>query len=68
MRERTLVERKLADFRALEGGLKDNRDMIELAEAEGEQGLIAEAEKALAELRDRARKAQVAALLSGEAQ
>src|SRR5690242_10082884 len=67
MRERTLVEKKLADFRVLEGGLKDNRDMIELAEAEGEQGLIAEAEKALAELRDRARKAQVAALLSGEA-
>ena len=67
MRERTIVEKRLGDFRTLEGGLKDNRDMIELAEAEGEQGLIAEAEKALAELRDRARKAQVAALLSGEA-
>jgi peptide chain release factor 2 len=67
MRERTLVEKKLADFRTLEGGLKDNIDMIELAEGEGEQALVSEAEKALAELRDRARKAQVAALLSGEA-
>jgi peptide chain release factor 2 len=67
MRERTILEKRLGDFRALESGLKDNRDMIELAEAEGEQGLIAEAEKALADLRDRARKAQVAALLSGEA-
>jgi peptide chain release factor 2 len=67
MRERALVESKLGDFRALESGLNDNRDMIALAEAEGEEGLIAEAEKALAELRDRARKAQVAALLSGEA-
>ncbi|OQA07970.1 MAG: Peptide chain release factor 2 [bacterium ADurb.Bin374] len=67
MRERTLVEKRLADFRVLESGLNDNRDMIALAEAEGEEGLIAEAEKALAELRDRARKAQVAALLSGEA-
>ncbi len=67
MRERTSLEKKLADFRNLEDGLKDNRDMIELAESEGEQGLIAEAEKALADLRDRARTAQVAALLSGEA-
>jgi peptide chain release factor 2 len=67
MRERALVEGQLGDFRALESGLNDNRDMIALAEAEGEEGLIAEAEKALAGLRDRARKAQVAALLSGEA-
>jgi peptide chain release factor 2 len=67
MRERTLLEKKLADFRALEGGLKDNRDMIELAEDEGEAGLVAEAETSLADLRDRARKAQVAALLAGEA-
>jgi peptide chain release factor 2 len=67
MRERTILEKRLGDFRTLESGLNDNRGMIELAEAEGEQGLIAEAEKALAELRDRARKAQVAALLSGEA-
>jgi peptide chain release factor 2 len=67
MRERAIVENQLGDFRALESGLDDNRDMIALAEAEGEEGLIAEAEKALADLRDRARKAQVAALLSGEA-
>jgi peptide chain release factor 2 len=67
MRERTILEKRLGDFRALESGLNDNRDMIAMAEAEGEEGLIAEAEKALAELRDRARKAQVAALLAGEA-
>ena len=67
MRERTIVEKRLADFRVLESGLNDNRGMIALAEAEGEQGLIDEAEKALADLRDRARKAQVAALLAGEA-
>ncbi len=67
MRERTLVEKRLADFRSLEGGLKEHLDLLELAEAEDEQSLVAEAEKALADLRDRARKAQVAALLSGEA-
>jgi peptide chain release factor 2 len=67
MRERMLLERKLADFRTLEGGYKENRDLLELAEAEGEASLVAEAEAALAELRDRARRAQVAALLSGEA-
>jgi peptide chain release factor 2 len=53
MRERALVEGQLGDFRALESGLNDNRDMIALAEAEGEEGLIAEAEKALAGSRRR---------------
>jgi peptide chain release factor 2 len=67
MRDRTLLEKKLADYRSLAGGLKENCDLLELAEAEREQSLIAEAEKALQELRGRARKAQVAALLSGEA-
>jgi len=67
MRERTLIEKKLADYRAIEGGARENLDMIELAEAEGEAALAAEAEKALGALRDRARKAQVAAMLSGEA-
>ena len=67
MRDRTLLEKRLADYRSLDGGLKENRELLEMAEAEGEAGLIAEAETALRDLRDRARKAQLAALLSGEA-
>jgi len=67
MRDRTIIEKKLADFRAIESGARENLDMIELADAEGEAGLAAEAEKALGQIRDRARKAQVAAMLSGEA-
>ena len=67
MRDRTLIEKKLADYRSIDGGLKENCDLLELAEAEGEAGLVAEAEKSLTDLRDRARKAQVAAMLSGEA-
>ena len=42
MRERTSIEKKLADFRAIEGGARENLDMIELAEAEGEAGLAAD--------------------------
>jgi len=67
MRDRTLLEKRLADYRSLDGGLKENRGLLEMAEAEGEAGLIAEAENALRDLRDRARKAELAAMLSGEA-
>jgi peptide chain release factor 2 len=67
MRERTALEKRLADFRALESGLADGVGMLELAAAEGEAALVAEAEAALRALKDKARKAQVETMLSGEA-
>ncbi|MDH3236270.1 MAG: peptide chain release factor 2 [Alphaproteobacteria bacterium] len=67
MRERGAVEHALGDFRALETEFNDNIEMIELAEAEGEDALVAEAEAALQKLRRRTAKAQLESLLSGEA-
>jgi peptide chain release factor 2 len=67
MRERGALEHALADFRALESELNDNIELIELAEAEDEEAMVAEAEAALTKLQARAEKAQLESLLSGEA-
>ena len=67
MRERGALEHAIADFRALETEFTDNLEMIELAEAEGEDALVAEAEAALQKLQKRTAKAQLESLLSGEA-
>ena len=67
MRERTALEKKLEGFRALEQDLNDNLEMVELAEAEGDDPVVAESEKALAALRRRVAKQQLESLLSGEA-
>jgi len=67
MRERGALERALETFRALEAELNDNIELIELAEAEGEEAMVAEAEAALEKLRKRTAKAQLESLLSGEA-
>jgi len=67
MRERGAVEHSLEDFRALETEFTDNVELIEMAEAEGEDAMVAEAEAALAKLQRRTAKAQLESLLSGEA-
>jgi peptide chain release factor 2 len=67
MRERGALEHALQDFRALETELTDNIELIELAEAEGEEAMVAEAEAALEKLKRRTAKAQLESLLSGEA-
>jgi len=67
MRERGALEHAIADFRGLETELNDNLELIELAEAEGEGAMVAEAEAALQKLHRRTAKAQLESLLSGEA-
>tara|TARA_B100000519_G_C14235930_1_gene434739 strand:+ start:352 stop:1323 length:972 start_codon:yes stop_codon:yes gene_type:complete len=67
MRARTRLEDAISGYRALEQGLADNVELIELAEAEGDDGVIAEAELALCELKSQAAKQQLESLLSGEA-
>jgi peptide chain release factor 2 len=51
----------------LSAELADTVGLIELAEAEGDQGVLADAEKALLKLKDDAAKRGLEALLSGEA-
>jgi peptide chain release factor 2 len=67
MRERTRLEKGLGQLRELEQGASDNRELIELGEAEGDAAIVAEAEAALAALRDKAARLELESLLSGEA-
>jgi len=67
MRERNKLEQGVGEIDDFSSQLDDNVGMIELAEAEGEQELIDEAEKALSALRDKIGVAELKTLLSGEA-
>ncbi|WP_420416085.1 peptide chain release factor 2 [Pacificispira sp.] len=67
MRERASLESRINGFLELQNGLKDNVELIELAEMEDDQSMIADAEAALSALRDTAGKLQLQSLLSGEA-
>ncbi len=67
MRERTQVETGLADIDGLTSELNDNLELLEMGEAEGDTDVVEEAESALAAARDRAAKAELETLLSGEA-
>ncbi|BBK38173.1 peptide chain release factor 2 [Allostella sp. ATCC 35155] len=67
MRERTALSSAIAECRELERGLDDAVTLIELGEAEDDQDTVKEGESALAALRQRAAKAELGTLLSGEA-
>ncbi|MEM1104471.1 MAG: peptide chain release factor 2 [Pseudomonadota bacterium] len=67
MQERTRLDQALTQIRDLEQDLADNSEMAELAEAEGDEELLGEAQSALEALRDAAGRAELEALLSGEA-
>lgn len=67
MRERTHLDQSIRGYRELENGVRDNLQMIEMAEAEGDQALVAEAEQALYSLRELAGQRELESLLSGEA-
>ena len=67
MRERTRLDGALGAWRALDREMRDNRDLIELGEAEDDGEIVAEAEAALLALRDRAARMETESLLSGEA-
>ncbi len=67
MRERTAIAGAIEGFERLEGAFVENLELLEMAEAEGDEGVAADAEKALAALRAEASKRELEALLSGEA-
>ena len=54
-------------MRAIESGLAEAVELIEMAEAEGEPELVAEAEATLAALQTESGKRQLGSMLSGEA-
>jgi peptide chain release factor 2 len=67
MRERTKLENGMNAILSLERDLNDSVELAEMAEAEGDEGLIAEAQASLQAAQERAAKAELEALLSGEA-
>ncbi len=67
MREREKLAAGMSEISEIETGLKDALDLIELAEMEQDTEVLAEAEGSLADLAKRASKAEIEALLSGEA-
>ena len=67
MRERTQLETAIQGSRALERETADLLELIELAEAEGDHAVVADAERQLRELTAHAQQLELETLLSGEA-
>jgi peptide chain release factor 2 len=67
MRERRRLEEAIGATQKIENELKDTIELIEMAELEGDSGLVDDGVNALGELADRAERDKVAALLAGEA-
>jgi peptide chain release factor 2 len=67
MRERNRLASQVEAVRQLEGGLADALGYAELADAEGDEASLAEAVAELTRLRQVAARAELEALLSGEA-
>ena len=67
MRERQKLDSGLNAVRALENELADASGLIEMAEAENDAAMVADAEKALVALAKRAEQARLQSMLSGEA-
>jgi peptide chain release factor 2 len=67
MRERRRLDEAIAATRAIERELADTSEIIELAESEGDDALVEDGLRSLADLADRAERDKVAALLAGEA-
>jgi peptide chain release factor 2 len=67
MRERQRLDTAITAVRRVERELADNLGLIELGEAEGDAGIVADAEAEVARLAEEMSRRQVETLLSGEA-
>jgi peptide chain release factor 2 len=67
MRERNALEDQIGAIKRLEQELDDAVTLIELGEAEGDQGSVAEGEAAIRKVETEAARRQIETLLSGEA-
>jgi peptide chain release factor 2 len=66
LKEKSLLEDKLNQFFAIENGLKDNREYFGLAESEGDNAMILDITKNLADLVKLAADFEIECLFSGE--
>jgi peptide chain release factor 2 len=67
MRERTRLDKSISGCRSMLADLNDNIEMIELAEAEGDDDLLGEAVEDLLAIQKKAKGLEIESLLSGEA-
>jgi len=67
MRERRRLEEAIDATRAIETELNDTVELMNMAEAEGDAGMVDEGVASLAQLAERSERDKVAALLAGEA-
>ena len=67
MRERQKLESAMESVRGLENELADALGLIDMAEAENDAAMVADAEKSLAALQRRAEQLRLQSMLSGEA-
>lgn len=67
LKRRDELSSALKSYDDLVNHLKDNRDLLEIAEEEADESIIAEVEEAFLSLHKLIQKAQLKALLSGEA-
>lgn len=66
MRERTQLDKAVSGYFAIEQQLKDSTDLLEMAEAENDASMIADAENAIFAIKTDAGKRELESLLSGE--
>ncbi len=67
MRERQMLMDAVETYKMIDRDLTDNIELIEMGEAEGDAGIIAEAEASLKALREVSAAKELEALLDGEA-
>ncbi len=67
MRDRQMLVDKIETYDLISRDLKDNLELIELGEMEGDDEVVSEAEAALAALKSKAEAKETEALLDGEA-
>ena len=66
MRERQKLQDGIDGYRELAQGLSDNVELIEMGELEEDAEIVAEAEQALADLKEQSAAKEIEALLSGD--
>jgi peptide chain release factor 2 len=67
MRERQKLDSAMSSVRQVENGLADATGMIEMAEAENDAAMVADAENSVLALQKRAEQLRLQSMLSGEA-
>ncbi len=67
MRRRQDLDTRIGGILKIEQSVSDNRDLIEMGEAEGDLSIVTEAEKSINALKTDISKVEMDALLSGEA-